>query len=91
MYLKIGSRLYRKCKNLPLDDSNKTELERFLKVYEQAPLFLVGFSDEDLIVQGIEPQWLDFFKLPYPQMVLEYPKATYKHVFNTENHVSVRL
>jgi hypothetical protein len=91
MYLKIGSRLYRKWKNLPPDDPDKTELERFLKIYEQAPLFLVGFSDEDLIVQGIEPQWLDFFKPPYPQMLLQYPKATYKPIFNTENPVSVMI
>jgi len=54
MYFKIGSRLYRKWKNLPDGDPDKAELERFLKVYEQAPLFLVGMSDEDLIVHGID-------------------------------------
>ena len=91
MYFKIGSRLYRKWKNLSDGDPDKAELERFLKVYEQAPLFLVGMSDEDLIIHDIEPEWLDFFKLPYPQIVLEYPKATYKPVFNTENPVSVMV
>jgi len=39
MYLKIGSRLYHKWKNLPAGDPDKAELERFLKVYEQAPFY----------------------------------------------------
>ena len=54
MYFNIGSRLYRKWENLPDGDPDKAELERFLKVYEQAPLFLVGMSDEDLIIHGID-------------------------------------
>jgi len=87
MYFQIGTALYRKWKDLPPEDPDKAELERFLKIYEEAPLFIVGFSDEDLIVTGVEPDWLEFFKLPYPQMLLEYPKATYKPIFKTDNPV----
>jgi len=54
-------------------------------------ILIVLYNNSCTLKSAPEPDWLDFFKMPYPQMVLEYPKATYKPVFNTENPVSVKV
>jgi hypothetical protein len=59
-------------------DQDRKELERFLWAYAEAPLFLVGFSDEGLVIEDVDSEWIGLFKLPYQSMVLEFPKATYR-------------
>ena len=82
-YEKLGSRLTRYVKGGFGPESSKKAAADFVKLYERLPLFLVGLSENDLSGKIIRESVTSEFHLPFPNLLLEFPKfnrETYSHL-----------
>ncbi len=77
-YERIGSKLALKWSGLPNGSPEKESLGKFIDVYGKAPMFLVGFSSEEM-EKSISPdiELNSEFHLPFPTMLLDFPEADY--------------
>jgi hypothetical protein len=90
-YERIGNGLYKCYAGWPDGSPLKAHLKKFLDSFIKAPLFLVGFTEEDLLVYDITPEDVKDVRLPFKTMLLDMPKANYRNVLGLYIHPIIYL